>query len=319
MRAIILVTLSLLLFSCTGKNVRTYSQLSKIYDYSITFNEMQEGVNNSNVSVAIIRKTDKKVIQTIVSSYQGFGFNCSSRSYITGYNKDTLTYDGDWANIVVADFNFDGKEDIAVKTGAAANGTEYFDFYIQNNNGQFIKDDFLSANIKATVHTIDYKNHVLITAAPAGASNAVTRTFGYDTINAQWHKLAEVWETFENGKTVKRETVKNTNSYTSENSNVDQQSNETSESEKNILKVIGNSVRNYIRARAYYPNSYMSMGWEVIQQNNNGTYQAKHYFQITDRTGQIESTETIQCTMSADGTSVINALIWPDATLGNLR
>ena len=69
------------------------------------------------VTVKIIKKETKKTIQMI---HFGSGWlfddaynKCSDvRSYITGYNKKAMVQDSDFGSIIVADFNFDGKEDI---------------------------------------------------------------------------------------------------------------------------------------------------------------------------------------------------------------
>jgi hypothetical protein len=170
-----------------------YRKLSKIYDYAITYNIAQGDV--SDVHISIIRKSDKTVVQNIRSQSedeQYRRFNCSSRSYVTGYNKNAEVIDGDWGDIVVADLNFDGKEDFAIVRAQAPTGAgiEVFDFYLQNKDGKFVKDIFLSSQMELCPSKIDTHNHILTTESYGSASAKIYRQrFKYNPATGKWANI----------------------------------------------------------------------------------------------------------------------------------
>jgi hypothetical protein len=71
--------------------------------------------------------------------------NCDfNKSFITGKNLHIKAIENDYGNLIVADFNFDNKEDFAVKREEGGNGGPLYNFYIQDENNKFLLDDFLS-------------------------------------------------------------------------------------------------------------------------------------------------------------------------------
>ena len=76
------------------------------------------------VKVKIVDKRTKKEIQEISLAtsllFESDFSNCRSvRSYITGKRVKSEVMDNDFGDIVMADFNFDSKEDIAIKCDVA--------------------------------------------------------------------------------------------------------------------------------------------------------------------------------------------------------
>src|SRR5947208_2701850 len=73
--------------------------------------------------------TDKSghVIQTIqlksMDLFEGAFKNCNAiRSFTTGKNVKEEALDNDYGDVIVADLNFDSKEDIAIKNASGGNG-----------------------------------------------------------------------------------------------------------------------------------------------------------------------------------------------------
>ena len=163
-----------------------YSQLSKVFDFEISEKKtVQESGNDIfNIDVSIIRKVDKKVIQHIIYAPDEkgsfYGFDSCAISYSTGYKKKGDDYD-----IVVADFNFDGSEDIALKS-ADNNGHEQYEFYIQNKSGQFTKDKFLSSRVSGFIDTLDILNKLFTTEQHADVSSQGIQIFSYDILTSNW-------------------------------------------------------------------------------------------------------------------------------------
>ena len=153
----------------------------------------------SDALVLITRKADKKIVQSIKYNYANNGeegsffiFNCSSRSFITGFNKNAPCVDGEWGDIIVADFNFDGKEDFAIRKRQSPMDApiEPVDFYIQNDKGQFIKDSYLSSEFDILPDKIDARNHTISIEYGIGANpEPVTVVFKYNTVTQKWQKI----------------------------------------------------------------------------------------------------------------------------------
>ena len=73
------------------------------------------------------------------------------------------------ADIVIADFNFDGKDDIAIANEMTISAGERYNYYIQQENQQFVIDNFLTKKMEFFPAEINSKNRTLITRVHAGA------------------------------------------------------------------------------------------------------------------------------------------------------
>ncbi|RYZ00342.1 MAG: hypothetical protein EOO11_01915 [Chitinophagaceae bacterium] len=90
------------------------------------------------------------------------------RSYVTGYNRDKEALDNDYGDLVVADLNFDGREDLALKTDVGGTSGNYYTFFLQDDSGRFRKNDFLTDSVASFPGTIDARRKRLITFGHAG-------------------------------------------------------------------------------------------------------------------------------------------------------
>jgi hypothetical protein len=80
------------------------------------------------IEVTIIDKASKKKIQVIsfkaIDLYPASFTKCNwVRSYSTGKNRNAIVRDTDFGDVVVADFNFDSREVIAIKSDDEFAGT----------------------------------------------------------------------------------------------------------------------------------------------------------------------------------------------------
>jgi len=66
------------------------------------------------------------------------------RSYITGYNQNKSPDDEYFGDLIIADLNFDDKEDLAVVNDRGNYNGPAVDIYLQNSNNQFVLDTFLT-------------------------------------------------------------------------------------------------------------------------------------------------------------------------------
>ena len=70
-------------------------------------------------------------------------------SFSTGKNTSCFGVDGGGCDFIVGDFNFDNQDDFALKKfHGGASAQPRYDYYIQDGNGQFVRDTFLSDEIE---------------------------------------------------------------------------------------------------------------------------------------------------------------------------
>jgi len=175
--------------------VITYTNLSKKYVYKIK----AERVIDSN---AIFAKTKlnlfiyqhNRLIQTItfkngVLFNECFTSDTASRSYITGKNRNKEIPDYDFGDIIIADLNFDGKEDIAIKYDSGGNGGPIYNFYIQQPNGIFKRDYYLTNNVGSFPEYINIKHKTITTQIHANVHQEAQKTFKYNLTNKKWRLI----------------------------------------------------------------------------------------------------------------------------------
>jgi hypothetical protein len=147
--------LFLLLTSFAFAQDCSYTNLSKEFDIKVTttwYGSDAHTLSDSlDVTVDIINKKTKASQQIHFGSswmLEDAYTNCNSvRSYTTGFNKTDEILDDDFGDMVVADLNFDGRDDIAFKQNAGGNGGPYYNFYFQDKTGKFVINDFLSTSM----------------------------------------------------------------------------------------------------------------------------------------------------------------------------
>lgn len=132
-----------------------------------------------NVILHIYRKDDDNSIQEIPLPHAAaslFYYSGNSRSYFTGYGKDEDAAEGMYGDIVVADFNFDGREDFAVmrEVGHAA----FYDFYLQTTAGKFEEEKWLTKNMEL-FPDIDSIQQTLTTFARSGVCCYTLQVYQY--------------------------------------------------------------------------------------------------------------------------------------------
>jgi hypothetical protein len=118
--------------------------------------------------------------------------DCSKvRSYTTGYKADEDVIDGYYGDIVVADLNFDGRDDIAVINDCGGNGGPLYSYYLQNKRKQFVLDKFLTNEMIFFPYEIDIKRKRLTTMVHAGACCVSETVYQYTQATGKWKKISE--------------------------------------------------------------------------------------------------------------------------------
>ena len=170
-----------------------HKELSKKYDFNVRLNRPTPGADNEKitVTVSIIDKGNGKQIQQIILHptylFADVFANCSNvRSYTTGVNKNKESTDNDFGDLVVADLNFDSREDFALKKDSGGNGGPVYNFYVQGANGEFILDNFLTEQMEFFPKRILKLNRTLITLVHANAYQLGEHTYELSVKKDKW-------------------------------------------------------------------------------------------------------------------------------------
>lgn len=177
------------------------TDLSKRYVYQISVDKSKDADGDlrvSKINLRIVSKSNKTLIQKITVKsdllFETAYSDCSAaRSFVTGKNKNAEASDNDYGDFVVADFNFDGKEDFAVKRDSGGNGGAFYDYYTQNNPGKFEKDAFLTDEMIYFPGTFNTRKKRLITYVHANAQGFNENVFQYNAVKKKWKYVSQTY------------------------------------------------------------------------------------------------------------------------------
>jgi hypothetical protein len=140
--------------------------LSKVYDFDILLiSKDNNDLGKAEIIIKIFDKWKKKKVQTInvesefILKSKSFKECENNKSYSTNVHLESN--ENDFGDLIVADLNFDGMEDIAIKREEGGNGGPLYNFYIQSKNQQFILDKYLSTEMSYFPDYIDTKEKTL--------------------------------------------------------------------------------------------------------------------------------------------------------------
>ncbi len=172
------------------------TDLSEKFNFRVTVFKSKEADDGdarriSQIRLQITAKTNKKLTQRITVTpdflFQDAFTKCSAaRSYVTNKNAKAEAVDNDYGDFIVADLNFDTLEDFAVKRDSGGNGGAFYEYYIQNKRGAFLKDSFLTDEIGYFPGTIDARRKRLITYIHANAFGYNENIYKYNSVTQKW-------------------------------------------------------------------------------------------------------------------------------------
>jgi hypothetical protein len=113
-----------------------------------------------------------------------------ARSYITGVNKNKQVCDNYFGDFVVADFNFDSKNDFAIINDIGGNGGAFYSFYIQQESKKFIFDRFLTDSMVYFPSDINSKGRILKTYVHAGVCWVGEHKYRLDATTKRWSEIS---------------------------------------------------------------------------------------------------------------------------------
>jgi hypothetical protein len=174
-----------------------HQDLSKKFDFSSRIERINispDLPDSCLISITVINKQTKKPAQVIsISSTflidSAFSQCTFVRSFSTGKNNSVQAFDNNFGDLVIADLNFDHKEDIAVKKESGGNGGPAYNYYIQNSDGNFVLDKFLSELMIYFPIEIDQARNTLKTEVHANAYEYCESTYKLNRAGNKWNKV----------------------------------------------------------------------------------------------------------------------------------
>ena len=153
---------------------------------------LDEFYDSVRITIKILDKTTGRFLQEITFAnwelYAEDYAHCRMiKSYSTGKNVKKEVIDGDYGDIIVADLNFDSREDLAVKTDNNNSGT-YYTFYTQTKDRKFVLDRYLTDSIFSFPWAINRRKRTLTTMVRAGVRDAMT-TYHLDIRTNKWVRV----------------------------------------------------------------------------------------------------------------------------------
>lgn len=175
-----------------------HKDLSPVFDFKTKIRriDLSEDLADSCViSVTVLDKTGR-VIQSIEvkSGYLFKGSFASSRhtrSFTTGKDVNEKAVDNDYGDVIIGDFNFDGREDIAIKTVFIGNGGPEYSYYVQDKSRHFVREKYLTEQVGYFPSRINKKDKTLTSLVRAGSSESYRITYRLDASN-KWARVDKV-------------------------------------------------------------------------------------------------------------------------------
>jgi len=174
-----------------------YTNLSEKFNYNLITEVLlcSNCVLDSFIRIVKIFDKNDNLLQTINIDIECGVFTGDSsffdvRSYITGYNKNKIPVDQYYGELIIADLNFDNKEDFAVIYDIGFYNGPKADFYLQNSNNLFILDSFLTNKIWFP-DKIDKSNKTLTFGTIIGFRGYNEEIIKYETKTNSWKVLKD--------------------------------------------------------------------------------------------------------------------------------
>lgn len=179
-------------FSCNQ------TRLSNYFDLDIDYRCYSDSARDADSCLLYVKIKDKKskaILDTIAITlryaYSDMYTNCDSMtSFATGFHATREMVDNWMGDMVVADFNFDNREDIAIINDAGGNGGPFYSFYLQTPDRKFIPDPFLTDSVNYFPATIDNHRKRLITFVHAGACCVGQHIYHLDAQTGKWKQTS---------------------------------------------------------------------------------------------------------------------------------
>ena len=150
--------------------------LSREFDIKVNLKRCRNTIEQHDscfVKLFLTDKSTKKVIDSIsISSHFYFEDVFMDRnntlSYATKFNIDKEIVNNYYGDIIIADLNFDKKDDIAIINDSGGNGGTFYSYFLQDSKKKFNFNEFLTDSMTYFPTKINSKNNTLITYVHGG-------------------------------------------------------------------------------------------------------------------------------------------------------
>ncbi len=175
----------------------THTRLSKQFNFRTYVKRgiSDNGFDEAAVTVIVTDKATKKETQRInFKTERVFAeafTNCTAvQSYATGFNTQRDNADSDYGDLVVADLNFDGREDLAIKTQEGSNSGSWYAYYLQDSTGKFRRNKYLSDEMGFFPAEMNKKKRTLTIVIHLNVAAFGEITYKLDTTTQKWCKIS---------------------------------------------------------------------------------------------------------------------------------
>ena len=119
-------------------------------------------------------------------AWRDVDYRGNATSYSTGFNVGRKTFDNYLGTIIVADLNFDGRDDIAAVEDSGVSSGPYYAFFMRDDAGGFVRDDFLGEEMMYFPFRIDPSLRRLTTLSPANTYEVCRTVFELSRDTCEW-------------------------------------------------------------------------------------------------------------------------------------
>lgn len=169
-----------------------HTNLSKKYNYQVSVEEAADknGVLRiSRINVKIIDKAtnlEQQALVVVTSKKAQFSEDCFKkcsqvRSDITNVNTSAAS-----ADLIITDLNFDGEEDLMVKSDCGGSGNASYTFFTRSTKETFAEDRFLTREFKRYPNSVNQKTKSVSLIERANAWGKTENVYEYDSANRRW-------------------------------------------------------------------------------------------------------------------------------------
>ncbi|MEZ5046847.1 MAG: hypothetical protein R2831_07620 [Chitinophagaceae bacterium] len=170
-----------------------HPQLSNQFNIKVHVEKNQEHIQN--MSLGIYDKKSNALLDSFIintdNTYRNdlFYFQ-NTQSFCTNYNVNKENREYNTGDIIVADFNFDNKDDIAVRQFRSTDSNVNYHFYIQQNDHTFCYNSFLSESMSLFPSKIDKQTKTLTTEYKTNQKKTTQKNYRHSSANG-WLLLQE--------------------------------------------------------------------------------------------------------------------------------
>jgi len=176
---------------------RNLSRQFDIHLRIVRFLEKDHIHDSCMVTASLIDKKSKIIMDSVFltsnlffTNYFDNSFHMISYSTNVGAFKEVAdNYAGD---LIIADLNFDGRDDIALINDMGGNGGSFYSYFIQQPDRKFILDRYLTDSMVYFPSDFNKKRKTLTTYVHSGVSWMGKHVYQFDATKREWKRIESI-------------------------------------------------------------------------------------------------------------------------------